>query len=450
MNKNISKTIIYSIVAYTGLLPLHAYSVSLQEAYESAKQHNPDVQRSIFQLKEASEKILQTRSKLLPSIHFQSSATIGHSAGGQESRHHYKNALSNINLSIPIYNKENMSLASQSETRESIARMEHEISLQKLLLAVSESYFSIIRSEESLAAFNAQRLAIIEQFNAAKEGFDAGTTSITDQQEAQARLDLNNAQLAEEKHALLGYKLKFHQLTGLPANGLNRISLFRKPHEAKVSDLPDLEQKALTDNFMVKIALLNKDLAKHDLKKSQAAHLPVIEVLSRASLRRGADAQISSVNARYHQDAAAILQVRVPLYSGGGLAAQERASMAVLHQTESELESARRTAVQEVRENYFRFLGNSQQALALQAAIRSSALSLESNKTAYQAGLRMNVDVLNAQQQLFDIRQKLSSARYDALLSQLRLKAAIGQLSGADLALIDEELDLAQGESVEF
>ncbi|MDO5103855.1 MAG: TolC family protein, partial [Lautropia sp.] len=151
-----------------------------------------------------------------------------------------------------------------------------------------------------------------------------------------------------------------------------------------------------------------------------------------------------------HQDAAAILQVRVPLYSGGGLAAQERASMAVLHQTESDLESARRTAVQEVRENYFSFLSNSQQTLALQAAIRSSALSLDSNSTAYQAGLRMNVDVLNAQQQLFDIRQKLSKARYDALLSQLRLKAAIGQLSSADLALIDEELDLAQGEPLEL
>lgn len=120
--------------------------------------------------------------------------------------------------------------------------------------------------------------------------------------------------------------------------------------------------------------------------------------------------------------------------------AQERASMAALSQRESQLEAARRGATQQARELFLALQSSLQQAEALQAAVRSSQLALQSNHVGYRAGVRITIDVLNAQQQLFQARQNLAATRYAVLLNQLRLKAAVGSLNDADIAAVDTYL----------
>jgi outer membrane protein len=65
---------------------------------------------------------------------------------------------------------------------------------------------------------------------------------------------------------------------------------------------------------------------------------------------------------------------------------------------------------------------------ALQTAISSSELALQANKTGYEVGVRVNIDVLNAQQQLSATQRDLAKAKYNSLLSMLELKGAIGAL----------------------
>ena len=74
---------------------------------------------------------------------------------------------------------------------------------------------------------------------------------------------------------------------------------------------------------------------------------------------------------------------------------------------------------------------------ALEAAERSSRLALDSNLLGYQVGVRINIDVLNAQQQLFTTQRDLARARYDVLINGLRLKSTAGTLSEDDLRAVN-------------
>jgi outer membrane protein len=81
------------------------------------------------------------------------------------------------------------------------------------------------------------------------------------------------------------------------------------------------------------------------------------------------------------------------------------------------------------------------QVKALEAGVASSQLAVESNKLGYEVGVRINIDVLNAQSQLFDTRQKLAKARFDTLVAQLKLKSAAGALAEDDLRAINALLE---------
>ncbi|MCM0045510.1 MAG: TolC family protein, partial [Burkholderiaceae bacterium] len=107
----------------------------------------------------------------------------------------------------------------------------------------------------------------------------------------------------------------------------------------------------------------------------------------------------------------------------------------------ADLDTARRNAAQGARSAYLGMQSGLSQVRALEAAETSSKLALEANRLGYDVGVRINIDVLNAQQQLFSTRRDLAKARYETLLAGLKLKAAAGALAEADLAELNALLE---------
>jgi len=305
----------------------------------------------------------------------------------------------------------------------------------------------VLSAQDALDVVEAQRHAIQEQFEAAREGFAAGNATITDQQEAQARLDLNRAQLAAARHALQGRQASFTQLTGLPADHLQRLAPDTRLPLAPAQSQAYWEDQARTRSFLVRQAEMGVQGARHGVEVARAGHYPTVTIGAQAGAINGQTNVTVGTQVHRSRDISAGVKVRIPLYAGGGLMAQERASVATLEQRESQLEAARRGAAQQVRDLYLALQSSMEQADALQAAVRSSQLALEANHEGYRAGVRVNIDVLNAQQQLFQARQNLASTRYAVLLNQLRLKAAIGALDDADIAAVDGYLKAPAGSS---
>ena len=130
----------------------------------------------------------------------------------------------------------------------------------------------------------------------------------------------------------------------------------------------------------------------------------------------------------------------MPLYQGGGISSREREAAATTLKSRQDLENARRTAALTTRQNYLAVINGIAQVAALEQALTSSQSALDSNRLGYEVGVRINIDVLNAQQQLFSTRRDLAVARYNAILNHLRLKAAAGSLRDEDLEEVNRAL----------
>jgi outer membrane protein len=100
------------------------------------------------------------------------------------------------------------------------------------------------------------------------------------------------------------------------------------------------------------------------------------------------------------------------------------------------LDAAQRNVAQATRTAFYGVQSGLSQIKALQAAEASSQSALDANKLGYQVGVRINIDVLNSQSQLFQTKRDLAKARHDVLLGQLRLRQASGTLQDADLQAV--------------
>jgi outer membrane protein len=136
------------------------------------------------------------------------------------------------------------------------------------------------------------------------------------------------------------------------------------------------------------------------------------------------------------------VQIALPLYQGGAISSREREAAANYFKSREDLENARRTAALNTRQTYLAVVNGIAQVRALEQAMVSSQSALDSNRLGYEVGVRINIDVLNAQQQLYSTRRDLALARYNLLVNQLKLRAAVGGLRQEDLESVNAALAL--------
>ena len=132
--------------------------------------------------------------------------------------------------------------------------------------------------------------------------------------------------------------------------------------------------------------------------------------------------------------------LNVPLFAGFSVQNRVKETLALETKAEADLDNARRTVAQTVRSAFFGVQSTASQVQALEAAEASSQLALDANRTGYEVGVRINIDVLNAQSQLFQTKRDLAQARYNTLLGQLKLKQAAGSLTLDDIRALDRML----------
>ena len=135
------------------------------------------------------------------------------------------------------------------------------------------------------------------------------------------------------------------------------------------------------------------------------------------------------------------MQLNLPIFQGGLVSSRTNEASANRAAAESTLEQARRNAALQARQQYLGATNGLAQVRALRAALISSQSSLESNRLGFEVGVRINIDVLNADNQVYVTRRDLARAVLETLMSQLRLKAAVGTLSEDDVVAANALLD---------
>lgn len=307
---------------------------------------------------------------------------------------------------------------------------------QNVASRVSQAYFDVLLSQDNVELSAAQKKAFAEQLAAAKRNFEVGTATIVDTYEAQARYDLAISKEIADKNDLEVKKSALQQIIGKAAPvlaGLKESATLTPPSPANVEEWVKRAEDASPTIAQLRAAL---EIAKKDIDRNKAGEKPTVDVLASHAYNNAPSTGSTFVT----NNSALGLSVNFPLYTGGATQSRIRQAVQIRERALQDLENAKRVVAQNVRSSFLTVTSGAAQVKALEASLVSSKASLDSTLLGKEVGVRTNVDVLNAQQQLFQTRRDLQQARYNTVLAQLRLKAASGQLGEEDLAAVNRLL----------
>lgn len=335
----------------------------------------------------------------------------------------------------PVFNRGVDATIAQAQAQLDISRLELEAAAQDLMLRLSQAYFDMLAAQDSVETARAARKAVEVQLALATRSFEVGTATVTDTREAQARLDLATAQTIAAENELRSRQVVLDQLVG--RQGVSPRPL---PEAAALPPTPDdgVERwlsAAEERHPALRQARQALEIARRETDKARAARLPTVDVVASygAGRNTGSAASAAGGVSGTTTTASVGIQLSVPLYSGHAIENRVQETLRLQDKAERDLEGAQRGVVQAIRQSALGLASARAQAGALQAALASSRLALEATETGYHVGVRVNLDVLNAQTQLYQTRRDLARARYDVLLAELKLRRAAGELAVADL-----------------
>ncbi len=421
--------------------------------YRLAKQNDAQFAAARGSLEAGLEKLPQGRALLLPVINAGGNTTWNDAENKDRTNNQVGSATFNSNgwnvtLTQPIFRWQNLVQYQQSQFQVLQAEAQFGQATQDLIVRVAQAYFDVLAAMDNLEFTKSNRVVIAEQLAQAKRNFEVGTATITDTNEAQARFDLAVAQEIAGINALEVAQRALQQIIGQPPEALTplRSEVVLDPPQPNVMD--EWAKSARGNNFVVRGNDAVMEIASREVERQRAGHYPTLDVV--ASAQENTNQNIASVTGIVTGQRSTIsqntvgLQLNVPIYAGGSVMSRTREAVGLKEKARQDLESSRRAAEFNARQSYLNVTNGIAQVKALEQALRSSEVSLQSNRVGYEVGVRINIDVLNAQQQVFQTQRDLARARYDTILSSLRLKSAAGSLTESDVAAVNSLLGYDQ------
>lgn len=355
----------------------------------------------------------------------------------------YGNYTANVTMTQPLYRPAIWASYKQGGRQLLQATAQFEAAEQELLVRVTQSYFDLLSSQDSLEFVRAQKKAVAEQLASAKRNFEVGTATITGVRDAQARYDLT---FAQEITAENDVRIKTLAL-GL---AVGRSDIKAKPlrDNSKLIDPPKdpIETWVSRSEVMsptVRQAQLVLEVAKLEVDKAIAGHLPTLDgqiVYGGVRNLSGSATSPTSGVSNHVLNPSATLTLSVPLFAGLTTQYRVRETKALEAKATADFDNAKRTVAQTTRSAYLGLIAGLSQVKAYEAAEASTQSALDANKLGYSVGVNINIDVLNSQSQLYQTKRDLAKARYDVLVGNLKLRQAAGTLTPKDLQEINQLL----------
>lgn len=415
-----------------------AQAESLLELYEAARAHDAGWQSAKAQYDANVARADQAKAAILPTAGLSAGVTRNRQENVPATRDRaYTTQNASISASQPLYRPANLATFRQGKHQAQVAEYQLSQASQDLIIRVSQAYFDVLAAQDTLAFVRAQKAAVAEQLASAKRNFEVGTSTITDTREAQARYDLVLAQEISAENDLRVKKLALDTLVGKADAKPNPLAVplnVPAPQpanpEAWVQQAEDASPAILQAKSAVEIAQLETD-------KARAGHKPTLDLVASAGVQHNIGGSSTGLGHSTPHSQSVGLSFNLPLFAGFATQNRVRETLSLEDKAKADLEAARRNVAQAVRTAYFGVVSGQGQVRALEAAEASSQSALDANRLGYQVGVRINIDVLNAQSQLFQTKRDLAQARYNVLLGHLKLRQANGTLQPEDLTRLN-------------
>jgi outer membrane protein len=424
-----------------------AQAADLLQTYRAAQANDPVIAAARATQQAGQEKLSQGRSLLMPSVNLTANTTFNDLTtqfnpsvpplltGGTD---RYNSNGYGVTMVQPLYREQNWAAYSESKLQAMQSDLQYKIAEQDLIVRVAQAYFDVLIAQDSVELVGAQMKAISEQREQAKRNFEVGSATITDTLEAQARYDQTGAQEIAAKNNLEVKRSALQQLINAVPGDLDELGKDFKLEVPQPAIIEKWVSEAEQSNLQLAIAQASAEIADKEVARNRGGNYPTVDIVANYSRNNanggsfgiGTDTTSKSVG----------LQLNMPLFEGGAVNSKWREAEANRERARHELENARRNVEQQTRQAYLGVVSGVSQVQALKQALASSQSVLDASKLGQEVGVRTNLDVLNAQQQLFSTRRDLYQAQYNYLMSELRLKQAEGTLGLTDLEKVNQAL----------
>ncbi|GEN28315.1 hypothetical protein HVA01_19610 [Halovibrio variabilis] len=314
---------------------------------------------------------------------------------------------------------------------------------QQLLIDVASAYFDILRAHEVLEARFAQERAIGRQLEQAREQFEVGLIAITEVEEARATFDQSRAdRIAAESNLQVAFEA-LEQLTGQRYANIEALGDGMPIALPEPSSRDYWVEQAIERNPQVLAQQAGIEVARSGAEIARAGRLPTLNAFGNYQF---SDNDIDGITG---QDSSSQIGLRANLsiYTGGSTSASIRQGTYQLESSQYDFESQRRSSIQQVRSLYTQVSNDVETVEAREQAIVSNRSALEATRAGYEVGTRNIVDVLNAEQNLYNAIANYAEARYDYVVNLLSLRQQAGRL---DVDAIEEVNAWLTGEEVNF
>ena len=431
-----------------------ANAADVLETYHAAQSQDSVFAAARSAQRAGQEKLTQGRSTLMPSINLTANSTYNrnevqyNTPGGifPSGASRFINNGAAINLVMPLYRQNNWQVYSESELQLVQSEAQFKNAEQDLIIRSAQAYFDVLAAQDSVNLAEAQKTAIAEQLAQAKRNFEVGSATITDTLEAQARYDLVSAQAIAAQSNLEIKERGYQQLTNTLPKNLQPIGTSFKLEMPQPADAEKWVEQAQQGNLQLAVAQASAELADKEVTRNRGGHYPTLDLVAsygKNKITPVGDGTLGNGNNAIDNDQTNSyvgVQLVVPLFQGGSIQSKWREAEANRDRANAELDSAHRNVDLQTRQAYSGVVNGMSQVMALDQALKSSEKLLEASKLGQEVGVRTNLDVLNAQQQLYSTRRDLSQARYNYLISRLKLKAATGSLAEDELVVVNQSL----------
>jgi outer membrane protein len=439
-----------AVLLASAFFSLNTQAADLLQVYQQALANDATYASARASAQAGRERVPQGRAGLLPTVGITGNVTRNNSDyapfnEGQQIRDELGNVTGTVlsggpsvttkeitvQLAQPLFRWDRWETYQQSKLQQAISEAQFAQAQQDLITRVAQAYFDVLGAQDTLASTRAQKEAVTEQLASAKRNFEVGTQTITDTHEAQAAYDLVVSQEIAAVNDLETKKTALQAIIGTPPAALATLRTGVNLTAPQPINVDQWVSAAENQNYNVSVAQLQLESAKRDISKNRAGHYPTLDLVA-SSQRRNLSGELTGQSGRTTNNAIGI-QYSIPIFSGFAVTSRVRESIALEDKARNDLEANRRNAALLARQSFLGVNSGLAQVKALEAAEVSSNSALESNKLGYQVGVRINIDVLNAQRQLYQTRTDLAKARYNTILAGLKLKAAAGSLREEDL-----------------
>ena len=415
-----------------------AHAQDLLELYQSARAYDAAWQSAKAQYDANLFRAAQAKASVLPTANLAADASRSRfNLNNPEVERAFGTQSTTLSASQPLYRPANLATYEQGKRQVDLAQAQLTAAAQDLIIRVSQAYFDVLAAQDTLAFVRAQKAAVAEQLASAKRNFEVGTSTITDTREAQARYDLGTAQEIAAENDLRVKRLALDTQVGKSDVQPNAMPVPPTLPAPQPADVNAWVQQSEQSSPAIQQARSNVEIAQLETEKAKAGHKPTLDLTATYNISRNQNGSAQSALNSRTNNANVGVSFNLPLFAGFAVENRIRETLSLEERAQADLETTRRAVAQATRTAYFGVVSGQGQVKALEAAEASSQSALEANRLGYQVGVRINIDVLNSQSQLFQTKRDLAQARYNVLIGHLKLRQANGTLTPDDLVRLN-------------